>query len=245
MTRTLRANLSGAAALLSLACLPDTAGAVTIQVNSTTSTWTSTGGTNTNTSTSGTGNSTVWDIHWGTSTGSGQSGLGFNPAQPPSFNATPGVLFDLGTLFHYNNPITGNTPTSITLSLLTNIQNAIPVNQAFAFGFTVDETPNSGPVGNCPYPSTVACSDKITFTNIDTTNAFTLNGQSYTMQLEGFSTDGGATLTNSFISNENATNSAHLYAEFIAPHAAPEPATLAILGVGLLGLGAAKRARKV
>jgi hypothetical protein len=65
------------------------------------------------------------------------------------------------------------------------------------------------------------------------------------MELVGFSTNGGATLTNSFISNENATNSAHLYAEFIAPHAAPEPAALAILGVGLLGLAAAKRARKV
>lgn len=245
MTRTLRASLAGAAAMLSLAFMTGTASAVTITVNSTTPSWTFTGGTSTNTSTSGSGNATVTDIHWGTSTGSGQSGLGFNPAQPPSFNATAGLLFDLGTLFHYNNPITGNTPTSITLSLLTNIAGAIPANQAFAFGFTVDETPNSGPVGACPYPSTVACSDKITFTNLDTTNAFTLGGQSYTMQLVGFSNDGGATTTNSFISNENATNSVHLFAEFIAPHAAPEPATLAVLGVGLLGLASVKRARKV
>ena len=65
------------------------------------------------------------------------------------------------------------------------------------------------------------------------------------MQLVGFSNDGGATTTNSLISNENATNSVHLFAEFIAPHAAPEPATLAVLGVGLLGLASVKRARKV
>jgi hypothetical protein len=245
MTRTLRASLAGAAAMLSLAFAAGTASAVTITVNSTAPSWTFTGGTSTNTSTSGGGNATVTNVNWGTSTGFGQSGLGFNPAQPPSFDATPGLLFDLGTLFHYNNPITGSTPTSITLSLLTNIQGAVPANQAFAFGFTVDETPNSGPVGACPYPSTVACSDKISFTNLDTTNAFTLGGQFYTMQLVGFSNDGGATTTNSFISNENATNSVHLFAEFIAPHAAPEPATLAVLGVGLLGLASVKRARKV
>jgi hypothetical protein len=160
-------------------------------------------------------------------------------------NATPGLAFDLGTLFHYNNPVTGNTPTSITLTLMTNIQGATPANQGFAFGFTVDETPNNGPVSACPYPSTVPCSDKITFTNLDTTNAFTLGGLPYTMELLGFSTDGGHTVTNSFISNEGATNQAHLYAEFTAPHAAPEPATLAVLGVGLLGLAGVKRARKI
>src|SRR4051794_22550183 len=102
------------------------ANAVTIQVDSTTPSWTSVGGTNTNTVMSGSGINTVWQIFWGNSTGSGQSGLGFNPAQPPSFSATPGVLFDLGTLFRYNNPITGSTLTSITLNLLTNIQGAIP-----------------------------------------------------------------------------------------------------------------------
>src|SRR5436305_4142574 len=109
MKSLLRVGLLGATALFSLSVA---ANAVTIQVNSTSPSWMFTGGTNTNTKTStpGDSNSTVWQIFWGNSTGSGQSGLGFNPAQPPSFNATPGTLFDLGTLFHYNNPITGDTP---------------------------------------------------------------------------------------------------------------------------------------
>src|SRR4249920_1382439 len=99
-------------AATALAILPVMANAAVITVASTTPSWVFSGGTSTNTGTSGSGNNTVTQIHWGTGTLQGgfqQSGLGFNPAQPPSFNTTSGVLFDLGTLFHYNNPITGNT----------------------------------------------------------------------------------------------------------------------------------------
>jgi hypothetical protein len=218
----------------------------TITVNSTTPTWTYVGGTSTNLFTSGTGNSEIWGVQWGQSTGSGQSGLGFNPAQPPSYTATSGTLFDLGTLYHYNNPITGNTPSSITLTLATSVQNAQPASQGFAFGFTVDETPNSPPCQYQTNPPGPACADKITFSNLDTTNAFTLGGKQYTMEIIGFSNDGGQTLTSSFISNEGGTNSAHLYAEFVAPHSAvPEPMSLALLGSGFAAVGMLKRKRKL
>ncbi len=245
MITALRTTVYGITALLALAAAAQPASAVAIDVTSTAPTWSFTGGTNTNTGTQGAGNATVWQIRWGTSTGSGQSGLGFDPAQPPTLSTSPDTLFNLGTLFHYNNPINGDVPTSITLTLSTAIAGAIPATLPFAFGFAVDETPNSGPVGSCPYPSTVPCSDKITFTNIDTMNVFTLGGNPYTMELVGFSFDGGTTFTNQFISNEGTTNQAALYAKFTAPHSTvPEPHSFLVLATALLGLGWVARARK-
>ena len=232
-----------AAGMLALAsvAVASNANAAVITINSTTPTWSNAVG--------GSGvmlnaqEGAYTTTRWGTPVGGiNKSGLGFDPANPPSSAVVTDTNFLLGTLQHYNNPIAAGTAVaSVDLALSTAIAGAVPLAQSFAYRFLIDETPNAFP---CAYPSgTNPCADKITFQNLDTSNSFSVNGIAYTIALSGFSTDGGLTFSPDFISQEGTTNAAGLYARITAPTPVPEPASMAIFGAGLLGLGFAKRRR--
>ncbi len=70
-------------------------------------------------------------------------------------------------------------------------------------------------------------------------DVFSAGGIAYTLSLQGFSFDGGRDVTTQLPSQGAATVTAELYAVItpVLAVAVPEPGSLALLGVGLFGLG--------
>src|SRR5688572_309803 len=102
-------------AAIAVMAFPSAAGAIVI--GATTADWsTATGGSNVSYDVL---NGAYTDVRWGIDLGSGRSGLGFDPVNPPSDNYAPNSTFMLGNLRHYNNPIAGGSAaSSVDLALL-------------------------------------------------------------------------------------------------------------------------------
>jgi len=171
----------------------------------------------------GYGNLSQDQIRWGTSTGEGQSGLGFTGIADSSTVPEDGTPFAIGQLVHFNRPIgSGTAGSAVDLTVELDFQGG--GTESFTFTLGIDETPNS--------PGPPASDDHIFFPSSYTSSTFFIGGDPYTLELLGFGDDAGSIL-DEFQSPEGDDNATLLWGQI---NLVPVPGAILL---GMLGLGAA------
>ncbi len=175
----------------------------------------------------------------------GVSGYNFDPnGGLMAFMPGTTTIFSLGTFQHLNNPISDAiTSVDYQMSIFHNDFNAPPTNPLeLTLSFQHNETDNVFPAGASP---TSCCADIVQMLIPVSTTTFTIGNHTYLLQLLGFSLLGRsrAAFSNQFSSPEGGTNQTRLWAQ-VSHTPVPEPATMTLLGTGVLGLAAARRRRK-
>ena len=163
-----------------------------------------------------------------------KSGLGF--VGVGAMDVEVDEVFELGTLLHYNNPVKGSeAATAAALDVKLDLGDELGI-KTFSFNFEIEETLNSGNVEDCTYESETPCADRISWSNDFASQTFTFGDQEYTVELLGFRESIESPLVEEFISQENGTSSANLYARLtVAPPSADVPEPASLLGLGLVG----------
>lgn len=172
-------------------------------------------------------------LTWGTSNSNSttvDAGSNYVQYDGVGFSTELDAAFNVGDLTYFNgatfNSFDGDFPLDITLNIAS--PGGIP-STTYDFNFNILNTSNT--TGN-----PVLDGDKLQFSAALSPQTFNYNGVSYTLQLLGFSTNGGDNILTEFNSPENSTANASLYAKITADptQSVPEPATIA--GLGLLGI---------
>ena len=161
-------------------------------------------------------------VKWGESTGYGQSGLIFNGVGSTSF--TVGQQISLGTLTHENFPIR-NAANGATLKITLKFTDPAISSIDLNYNLVIDETNNQDKCSDC-YPkytpcyslpdhapcssASIPCPDKVSWSNQQPTQSFSIAGTCYTLYIDGFKDESG-NVVNQFITQERCSNPATLY----------------------------------
>lgn len=150
-----------------------------------------------------------------------------------SFNAEVDTLFNIGNLSYRNGSTWDNFDGNFPLNLSLSLTNPFSSSRDFNFLFNIFNTSNV--TGNA-----VLDGDKLRFSTAGlSSETFNYDGVDYTVELVGFSSDGGQTIVSEFNSPESSIARASLYGKITAftpptQQSVPEPGT--IIALSALGI---------
>ena len=181
-------------------------------------------GSNINPVFSGVGTNT---FNWGAPSGTPANELSFTGN---SFSGELNSLFAVGDLTYFNGSVAADTLVdSVPLDIALDFGQPDSVSQVFRFDFNLFSTLNTG--------TAEENADFVTPSNSFGDRSITFGGTEYTLQLTGFSQDGGNTIVDRFNVLENESTTAAIYGK-ITTKPVPEPSSvLGILALGALGGG--------
>jgi hypothetical protein len=141
-----------------------------------------------------------------------QSALGFvpQPIQGMPLNQS----FVIGTLVHYNCPIVGGYVSEVELTIPIRFLSGVFDGSA-RFKLELHETSNGAVASDCPYPSTMPCSDRLQWASLTTPDSFVVGNRRFALSLLGFSRNADPSrfaLVSQFYSEERQSNIAYLVA---------------------------------